>query len=109
MDKIADATFTGASGTQYSFAVYPLNTSFGDVGAVYIFTKRTATQDNGTHKLLYIGESGELGTRISNHEKLPCVNQHGGNCICVHGDNSQDSRRNKESDLISHYDPPCND
>lgn len=109
MGKIADVTFTGASGTKYSFIGYTLDTSFSDVGAVYIFTKRTVSDDNGTHATLYIGETEELGTRISNHEKWSCVNNHGANCICVHRDDNQASRLQKEKDLLGNYHSPCND
>ena len=83
MAELADATFS-AGGSKYSFKAYSTDTSFNDVSAVYIFTKRTVKDGKGSHSLLYIGETGELGTRIANHEKWDCVNSNGCNCICVH-------------------------
>lgn len=109
MTKIADATFNGKTGS-YSFEVYPSDTSFNDVGAVYIFTKRTVGADSkGSHEFLYIGQTDSLKDRVPNHEKWPCVNRKGVNCICVHRDDNENSRLNKETDLRAANSTPCND
>lgn len=109
MGKIADATFKGETG-EYKFEVFSADTSFNSVGAVYIFTKRTVGSDGtGTHTSLYIGETSSLADRIPNHEKWPCVKKHGGNCICVHRDEGEKSRLNKETDLRAAHATPCND
>ena len=74
MGKIASATFYDASGTGYAFIAYPLDSSFANDGAVYVFSQRTTdATGKGTHKLIYIGETGELGDSIINHEKWPCI------------------------------------
>ncbi len=110
MGKISDATFTGKSGTQYNFEVYTTDTTFNAVGAVYIFSKRAVGLNGiGTHTPLYIGQTESLAVRIPNHEKWPCVNRNGCNCICVHVDGNEDSRLNKETDLRAAYGTPCND
>jgi hypothetical protein len=108
VSKIADATFKGKNGS-YSFEVYPSNISFNAVGAVYIFTKRTVADSKGTHLFLYIGQTDSLKDRIPNHEKWPCVNRNGVNCICVHRDDSEKSRLDKESDLRAGNSTRCND
>ncbi|MCE2745966.1 MAG: hypothetical protein LW710_08670 [Burkholderiales bacterium] len=109
MAKIADATFKGKTGS-YSLEVYPADTSFNAVGAVYIFTKRTLDSDGkGTHEFLYIGQTESLKDRIPNHEKWPCVKKHGVTCICVHQDGSEKSRLNKETDLRAGNSTSCND
>jgi hypothetical protein len=109
MAKIADATFKGKIGN-YSFEVYPTDTSFNAVGAVYIFTKRKVGSDSkGTHILLYIGQTDSLNDRIPNHEKWPCANRNGVNCICIHREDSETSRLDKETDLRDENDTPCND
>lgn len=109
MAKIADATFEGKTG-KYKFEVYPADTSFRAVGAVYIFTKRTKNAEGkGTHEFLYIGETGSLEERIPNHEKWPCVRKHGVNCICVHRDDNENSRLDKETDLRAEHSTPCNE
>ena len=108
MSKIADATFHGKTGT-YSFGVYTPDTVFIDVGAVYIFSKRVVgTDGRGTHTFLYIGETHSLADRIPYHEKWPCVQRNGGNCICVHQDDNASSRKAKEKDLLDAHYTPCN-
>jgi hypothetical protein len=65
MAKIDDATFKGKRGS-YSFEVYPTDTSFNAVGAVYIFTKRkVGSNGKGTHTLLCIGQTDSLKDRIT--------------------------------------------
>ena len=109
MAKIADATFKGESGS-YDFEVYPADTSFNAVGAVYIFTKRTVGADGkGSHTLLYIGQTDSLKDRIPDHEKWPCAQRNGVNCVCAHRDDDEDSRLTKEADLLAAIDTPCND
>ena len=109
MAKIADATFRGATGS-YSFEVYPADTEFNDVGAVYVFTKREVNAEGkGQHTYLYIGQTHSLSERIPNHEKWPCATRNGVNCICVHLDADEDSRITKETDLRNGNSTPCND
>ena len=108
MGKIADATFAGASGTEYSFTAYTTDTAFENIGAVYIFTKRTVANDQGSHKFLYVGESGELSDRIANHNEWPCVNRNDCNAICVHAEDDGGERLKIEKDLLDGNDPPCN-
>lgn len=43
----------------YTFEIYTADTEFNNVGAVYFFTRRN--DNSGSHSLLYIGQSGELG------------------------------------------------
>lgn len=108
MAKIAEATFS-AHGSKYTFNVHGADTSFKDVGAVYIFTQRTVKNGKGTHSFLYIGETGELGTRIANHEKWACVNANGCNCICVHRVDDEGARLIIEAALRNSNPTPCND
>lgn len=109
MTKIADAIFKGQD-SKYSFEVYSADTSFSAVGAVYIFTERTVDgTGKGTHTFLYIGQTESLADRIPHHEKWPCVNSNGANCICVHRDSNEDSRLAKETDLRAAHNTPCND
>jgi len=110
MGKIAEATVSGASGKEYDFDSYTLDTQFKDMGAVYIFTRRIVDADgNGIHTFLYIGETGDLADTIANHEKWACVTQRNVNCICVHTDDNENSRKAKETDLLQAYETPCND
>ena len=109
MSRIGSVKFNGASGREYFFGVYSIDTDFNNVRAVYAFSKRIVKDEVGFHEVLYIGETEELGTRIKNHEKWPCVNNNGANCICVHPEEEKESRIDKESDLKFNYYAPCND
>ena len=110
MGKIGEATVSGASGKEYDFDAYTLDTQFKNIGAVYIFTKRIVDADgDGIHTFLCIGETGDLADTIANREKQPCAKQHSVNCICVHADDNENSRKAKETDLRQAYKTPCND
>ena len=106
MKKIADVTFTGQSGGKYKFEVYPRETTFNDVGGVYVFSKRGS---QGTHTPLYVGQTHSFEERrLAHHEKWECADPLGGNVICVHQENSEAQRKAKAHDLIDAYQLPCN-
>lgn len=103
-------TFVGDSGKGYKFTAYTKDTSFYDVGAVYIFTRRVWEDGKYKYRFLYVGETEELGTRIRYHEKWDCVNGYDCDSICVHGEENSSERLKKERDLINwgNSPPPCN-
>lgn len=103
-------TISGASGKQYTLDTYTKDTTFKDISAVYIFTKRyKGSQDKYFQDALYIGESAELGTRIANHEKWPCVNRNGCTHISIMQISGETARENAETDLRNGNTTPCND
>lgn len=107
--KIADAEWTGESGAKYNFAIYPFGTDFKAVGAVYIVTKRTVKSDGGgNHNFIYVGQTGDLSTRFDDHHKAACFKKNGANCICIHLNGKESQRLDIETDLVMHYNPPCN-
>ncbi len=96
----------GASGTEYKYWIFPIGTSFKDEPGNYIFAKKTAPD---SYTPIYIGETGSLKDRLSNHEKMPCVKRHGGTHIHVHTSSEDEkTRKVEESDLLKRWDPPCN-
>lgn len=96
----------GASGVKYKYYIYPIDASFKNEPGNYIFAKEISP---GQWKPIYIGESERLNDRLSNHDKLPCVQRHGGTHIHAHlTSGGQDVRRAEESDLLTKWDPPCN-
>ena len=102
MAKIADVTFTGQSGKEYKFGVYPRDTNFKDVGGVYVFSKINDTP-------LYIGQTHSFeDRRLTHHEKWACADPLGGNVICTYRESNETQRKAKERDLIDAYQPPCN-
>lgn len=108
MAKIADANWKGSSGASYSFQIYPIETNFKALGAVYIFTKRTVANGNGSHDFIYIGQTEDLSTRFDNHHKAACITKNGANCISVHLNSNESKRLEIETDLCRLHKPPCN-
>ena len=110
MAKLGTVTFTGESGTKYEFNVYPLDTDFQAVAAVYFFTKRTKKTDGShTHrKHIYVGETEDLSDRFDNHHKMSCIERNGANCVCTHPESTESKRLEVEQDLIDAYSPVCN-
>lgn len=108
MPKVTSVTFSGESGTSYEFDTYTKDTQFYDVSAIYIFVKRDYKNGQYYQEALYVGETGELRTRIANHEKWPCVNRHGCTHISVMRVPNKKERFRIETDLIHGLDPVCN-
>ena len=109
MAKIGTVTFTGASGTSYTFTVYDWGKPFPkDYAAVYCITKRYSDEGEFRHKVIYVGETEDLSTRFDNHHKQDCFDEYGKNCVCVLEESDEQTRRDIEADLIKNYKPPCN-
>ena len=51
MAKIGTMKIAGKSGTEYAFELYPFDTVFKSLGAVYIVTKREAKKENPSNKI----------------------------------------------------------
>lgn len=99
-------TLTGISGKEYSFQIYPVGSPFPKtMKAVYIFTKKVGSN---RHKVLYIGQSCEVGTRIANHEKLPQAKTLGMTNIGIYQLYKDQDLLPAETDLIRNYDCECN-
>ena len=101
-------TFTGSSGSAYTFEVYAMSTlgTFNAVQGVYIFTRRN---NNRQHTALYIGETANASRRLTRtHEKLRCVRRNNGTHICFMQTSSEGERTAAETDLIRAYNPTCN-
>lgn len=108
MGKISDAMFVGASGAKYRFEAFTLDSKFENIGAVYIFKKRTEKDGRGVQSFLYVGQTREMEDAMFRHEKWSCLELNGVNCVCVHVDEDQASRLNKEKDLLQANNTPCN-
>lgn len=108
-DKLGTITLTGKSGAEYKFNVYPRDTKFKTLGAVYYVSKRYKKKDGSySHKDVYIGQTEDLSQRFTSHNEEDCFNKHNANCISVHTDDNEKSRLKKEEDLVANYTPPCN-
>lgn len=99
---------------KYSFdGPYSLDSKdFIDRAAIYaILCLNTSTNK---YTVVYIGESGEVGTRLSNHNKKYCWRNHCATSLHVAifytptNRYSMEDRLRIESELIDQYDPDCN-
>ena len=111
MSKLDTVALRGRSGETYKFNVYPMDTNFNAVGAVYVVSRRSKNQEvkKYQYRILYVGETGDLSTRFDDHHKADCFAQNKANCICVHRDDDQVYRLFIENDLTKLWNPPCND
>jgi len=110
MAKLATITLTGISGKKYDFNVYPFNTEFNLIGAIYYISKRTEKQDGGgSHSQIYIGHTSDMSERLDDHHKASCFKSNNANCISIYKEANKQLRLEIEQDLIDAYKPPCND
>ena len=95
-------TLTNISGYQFEQG-YPLaTTTFKNVAAVYIIYTNQLWLD--------VGETDQLGTRISEHERRACWQRNAGSVpiyVAVHQESNQQTRLAIESDLRSQLNPTC--
>ena len=95
----------GQSGKTYHYWIYTIGTKMYEEPGNYIFVKQT---EPNKWTPLYIGQTGNLNERLSDHEMLPCVRQKGGTHICTHtSTKGEDLRRAEETDLINKWGQKC--
>ena len=105
MATVKKCTWTGKSGTKYTYNIHGLDGDWNDVGGNYIFAKETSA----THwAAVYIGQTGSFGDRLPNHEKRPCAIRNGATHVHAHT-NGQAARQAEEADLLAAVATPCNE
>ena len=110
MASLGKAMFKSKSGKRYRFKVFALGTRFRKIGGIYMIAHR-AHGDHGAHrhKVLYVGNTEDFSQPFAQHRKAQDLMRLGANCICVQSDKSQESRLEKERDLIAAFSPACNE
>jgi hypothetical protein len=96
----------GQSGTEYAYWIYPIETTFNSAPGNYIFAKETRP---GYWTPLYMGQTSDLGERLSDHEKERCARRNGATHIHVHRNGTEAARLAEERDLILRWRPLCNE
>ncbi|MGD0896723.1 MAG: hypothetical protein ABR915_02735 [Thermoguttaceae bacterium] len=110
MASLGRTTFKGRSGRQYRFKVFPLGTRFRKISGVYVVANRARGVDGeDRHAVLYVGHTEDFSQPFNKHRKAKDLAQHGANCICVQSDKSEESRLEKQQDLIAAFSPECNE
>jgi len=94
-------------------AIFDENVSSTESGVYAIMTKPDPQNKPNTYTVLYFGEAEDFSQRLdSQHEKIPCwqQNQKSGLYyeLYIMSGSSQTQRQVIESQLISKYNPVCN-
>ena len=82
-----------------------------DRAAVYVILDK---RSNGEYYVVYVGETGQAGTRLANHERSECWNNASSGTLYVAikwtpaGGYTVDGRREIEKAIRDEYDPSCN-
>lgn len=97
--------WTGASGKEYQYWIYPLNTKLDQKPGNYCVARESQP---GRFIPLYFGETADLSERFDNHHKAPCFARNGATHVHAHLNASQDARLTEEADLIKRWNPTCN-
>lgn len=109
--QLSKITWTGISGTKYSFHCHPIGTNYLALPGVYIFCKKAP---DGFWDALYVGECDLFCNRIDRdlrqHHKFYDVTLAGATHICtIHVDGGNAARLRVETDLRHGLQPPFND
>ena len=99
-------TVFGRSRRQYQFEVRPRHEPQPAIPGCYIFARKDA---NGRYSLVYIGHTGDLSERFTNHHKWDCIVRNQATHLCVYFTESTVHARVIEKDLLDNYTTPCND
>ncbi|HEX7926099.1 MAG TPA: GIY-YIG nuclease family protein [bacterium] len=98
-------TLTGLSGQSYPFRLYTRSAGWKSRAGLYAF----ATHSPEGLEILYIGESENLATRISGHEKRGWAERYGAQFVmALPFEGEASSRKSAEADLIRAYQPALN-
>lgn len=101
MSSIGSINAKGKSGVPYSFALYPMNTDFKPLGAVYIFLRGNDP--------VYVGVTKDLSTRFDGHHKAREILRHRADRLGILLEANESRRLAIEADLLANYAWPCNE
>ena len=112
MSQRPTCTWTGVSGTQYIYRIFPIGTPMRDVAGNYIYTYLSHVDDKGVNRWnpIYIGQ-GNLADRsdLNSLHKGFCIRQAGATHFHAHINAAKSARLAEESDLLAGRSTPCND
>jgi len=88
---------------QYTYWVYPINTTFKDEPGNYVYAKRNAA---GGWQAVYIGQTSSLSQRLASLDAEQAAIRFGATHILAHLNPDERARKNEETDLINTLVPP---
>lgn len=105
-------TWTGVSGTPYTFEVFPVGTEFNPVAAVYILSRTVPHGIGFAYEALYVGETNSLVQRLNtgrvNHDGYKRASAIGFGFIGALRCDNEAERLRIETDLRHGLNPVCN-
>ena len=109
--RIGSVVFSGRSGEDYRFEVWPMETRFKPAAAVYFVTKREVqggTFNRAAHEHMYLGHTPDISGPLGSAAQIAWFNASGANCVCVYAAESERRRAAIKKDLEDadiHYCP----
>jgi len=100
--RIGTVVFSGKSGAKYRFEVWPMDTRFKPVAAVYVVTRRevtTGTFSRAGHEQLYLGQTPDISAPLGTEAQLAWFGANGANCVCVYAVESEERGAAIKKDL----------
>jgi hypothetical protein len=89
----------------YEFTVYDDNTTWNDIGGLYIFTYLNA---QNRWPALYVGVADSFKNRLPNHERWAEARRSGATHIHARVESQEATRLRIEKELIAAFQPPLN-
>ncbi len=105
---IGAAVFRGRR-ERYDFQVYPLDTQFDNISAIYVISKRKIDrQKKGHHALVCIGQTDSVVDELKKHTRSKCVKKYAANVISILPEANEKRRLKIEEDLKAAHTIACN-
>lgn len=99
--------WTGASGTEYIYGIYPIKgTTWNDIPGNYIFARESKPHN---WEAIYIGQTTSFKDRIPDHDELPHIQRNKGTHVHIRIHYDSEARLAEEKDLLANHTTPCND
>jgi len=99
--------WTGQSGKEYSYEIYPLETSFRALPGNYIYAGQA---EDGSWVPVYIAQTRDLHQRLEGHVRMEDAIAKGATHLHAHYCSvGQAARCTEEHDLILRWQPVCNE
>lgn len=93
-----------------TIAGYQFNGSYG-IGDVEINRAAVYVILDNRDSVVDVGQSGEVGTRLENHDRKPCWDRNGGDRVAIKwmpsSQYSREDREKIERSIRAKEDPPC--
>ena len=97
----------GQSGKQYPYEIHPIGTAFRALPGNFIYAQQT---EDGSWIPIYISQTRDMHQRLEGHVSAEDAVAHGATHIHVNfSAGSQAARCTEERDLITRWQPACNE